>query len=60
MKFYLSLVIGLLAISDITAQKSDSPVKMIQSEGFESPGRHNILSPIPYEVKGILQVNNKR
>ena len=47
------------AFTDIVAQKSDSPVKMMQSEDFESPGRHEILSPIPYGEKGILQVNNK-
>ena len=50
---------GLLTFSNLFAQNSDSPVKMLQSEDFESPGRHEILSPIPYGEKGILQVNNK-
>lgn len=43
----------------VLAQKPNSPVRMLQSEDFESPGRHEILSPIPFGEKGILQVNNK-
>jgi len=48
-----------LSIATCFAQKNDSPVKMEQSDDFDSPGRHEILSPIPYGEKGILQVNSK-
>jgi len=59
MKTCLSLLLSLFCMTGILAQKTDSPVKMMQSDDFESPGRHEILSPIPYGEKGILQVNNK-
>lgn len=58
---HIALVtIGILLFTAfVQAQPVHSPVKMLQSEDFESPGRHEILSPIPYGEKGILQVNNK-
>jgi hypothetical protein len=59
MRFYKLLSLALLLSLGSFAQKSNSPVVMHQSEDFESPGRHEILSPIPFGSKGILQVNNK-
>ncbi len=59
MKNPFLFILSMCCMLHVSAQKTDSPVKMVQSEDFESPGRHEILSPIPYGAKGILQVNNK-
>lgn len=59
MKFIQLLAIFTLIANQLFAQDKSSPVKLLQSEDFESPGRHEILSPIPYGEKGIIQVNNR-
>jgi hypothetical protein len=59
MKLFSSFFFFFFFVAHVFAQKGESQVKMIQSEDFESPGRHEILAPIPFGEKGILQVNNK-
>lgn len=59
MKFIQLLVLITLISNQLFSQDKSSPVKLLQSEDFESPGKHEILAPIPYGEKGIIQVNNR-
>lgn len=62
-KNLVALVIGLSIMGNVVngqeKNHSAGPFNVRNSEKFETPKRHKVLDPIPYEKIGIIQVSGK-